>query len=68
MFILVLVSTVPVPNSVETARPEEEIVVTNGVFANVAADSCSVFIILCILTFSQKQQFEIAYLRHRQKD
>lgn len=68
MFISVLVSTVPVPNSVETALTEEEVLVTNSVFTNAAADSCGVFIILCVLTFSQKQQFEIAYLRHRQKD
>lgn len=35
---------------------------------NADVDLCSVFTVLCILTFSQKKQKEIAYLSNRQKD
>lgn len=33
-----------------------------------AAEPCAVFVIPCVLTFPQREQKEIAYLRSRQKD
>lgn len=47
---------------------EEEVFLMNDIFKNAAVDSYGIFIILCVLTFSQRKQKEIAYLSNRQKD
>lgn len=52
---LVFIATVP--NSVKIVLTEEEIFLMNDFFFfNAAPDSYSIFVILCILTFSQKKQ------------
>lgn len=63
-----LVSIISMPKSVKMVLTEEEIFLMNDIFYNAAVDSYSIFIILCVLTFSQKKQKEIAYLSNRQKD
>lgn len=56
------------PNSVKMVLTEEEVFLMNDIFKNAAVDSYGIFIILCVLTFSQRKQKEIAYLSNRQKD
>lgn len=63
-----MVFIIPVLNTVKMVLTEEEIFLMNDVFKNAAVNSYGVFIILCVLTFSQKKQKEIAYLSNRQKD
>lgn len=47
---------------------EEEMFVMRDICRTAAKEPCAVLIILCVLTFPQKEQKEIAYLRNRQKD
>lgn len=47
---------------------EEEMFLMRDICRTAAEELCAVFIILCVLTFPQKEQKEIAYLRNRQKD
>lgn len=56
------------PNSVKMVLTEEEVFLMNDIFKNAAVNSYGIFIILCVLTFSQRKQKEIAYLSNRQKD
>lgn len=66
--VFLLAFIIPAPGGVEVVVTEEETLLTRDICGTAAGEPCAVFIILCVLTFPQKEQKEIAYLRNRQKD
>lgn len=68
MHVFLLAFIIPALDGVEMVVTEEEVFLMRDICRTAAEEPCAVFIILCVLTFPQKEQKEIAYLRNRQKD